>query len=100
MERPSLIHNDEIASFCRKHRIRRLAFFGSILREDFTPESDVDVLVEFAEGEPVGLIRFGTVEAELSDLLGRQVDLNLKESLNPAFRDKVLAEAETVYDAA
>ncbi|MFP4501684.1 MAG: nucleotidyltransferase family protein [Candidatus Hydrogenedentota bacterium] len=91
---------EALKAFCEKHHIRRLALFGSVLRNDFTPESDIDVLAEFAPGEPVGYIRLGTVEAELSDLLGRRVDLNLQGSLNPAFREKVLAEAETLYDAA
>ncbi len=91
---------EALRAFCEKHHIRRLALFGSVLRDDFTPESDIDVLAEFAPGEPVGYIRLGTVEAELSDLLGRRVDLNLQKSLNPAFREQVLAEAETLYDAA
>lgn len=86
--------------FCEQHRIRSLAFFGSVLREDFTPASDVDVLVGFFPGQPLGLIRLGSIEAELSDLIGRRVDLNLPELLSPYFRDEVLAEAETVYDAA
>ena len=89
-----------LGEFCEKHHIRRLALFGSILRDEFTPQSDIDVLVEFAAGEAVGYIRLGTVEAELSDLLGRRVDLNLKDSLNPAFREHVLSEAEILYDAA
>jgi predicted nucleotidyltransferase len=94
------VPEDSLRRFCEQHRIRSLAFFGSVLRDDFTPESDVDVLVEFFPGQPLGLIRLGTIEAELSDLIGRRVDLNLPELLSPYFRDEVLAEAEMVYDAA
>lgn len=94
------VDNDMLREFCLHHRIRRLALFGSVLRQDFTPQSDIDVIVEFEPGELVGFIRLGTVEAELSDLLGRAVDLNLQDSLDPAFRDRILAEAEIVYDAA
>jgi len=91
---------ETLREFCRQNHIRRLALFGSVLRDDFTPQSDIDMIAEFEQGEPVGFIRLGTVEAELSDLLGRSVDLNLQDSLNPAFRERVLAEAEILYDAA
>lgn len=91
---------EALRRFCEERHILRLALFGSALRDDFTPESDIDVLVEFAPGEPVGYIRLGTVEAEFSDLLGRRVDLNLKDSLSPAFREHTLAEAKVLYDAA
>lgn len=94
------ISQDLLREFCAKHHIRQLALFGSALRDDFTPQSDIDVLAEFVPGEPVGYIRLGTIEAELSDLLGQQVDLNLKDSLNPAFRERVLSEAKILYDAA
>ncbi len=90
---------DEIAEFCRRHHIRRLAFFGSVLRDDFRPDSDVDVLVEFEEGKTPGLAFFGMQE-ELSELLGRRVDLNTPGCLSPYFRDQVLREVETLYDAA
>ncbi len=62
---------EEIDAFCRRHRIRRLAFFGSVLRDDFTSESDVDVLVQFEPGTRVGLIGFAQMENELSRLIGR-----------------------------
>lgn len=94
------ISEDALTEFCRRNRIQRLALFGSVLRQDFRPDSDVDVLVEFARGERVGLIRLGTIEAELSDLLGRTVDLSLAKSLSPDFREEVLREAKTIYDAA
>jgi predicted nucleotidyltransferase len=95
-----MISGDTLIDFCRRHHIQRLALFGSVLRDDFRSDSDVDVLVEFLPGERVGLIRLGTVEAELSDLLGRAVDLSLMKSLNPHFRDEVLRAAQTIYDAA
>jgi predicted nucleotidyltransferase len=90
------IPHEEIEAFCRRNRIRRLAFFGSVLRDDFTPESDVDVLVEFEPGARVGL-RFFALEQELSELLGQKVDLNTPGFLSKYFRDQVLAEAEALY---
>lgn len=93
------IPTDRIREFCLRHRIRRLALFGSILRDDFRPESDVDVLVEFEPGTRLGL-RFFAIERELSDLLGRQVDLNTSQCLSRYFRDEVLREARNLYVAA
>lgn len=90
------VPEDRLRDFCRRHRVRRLALFGSVLREDFRPDSDVDVLVEFEPGETPGLAFF-TMENELSALLGRRVDLNTPGFLSPYFRDEVLKEAETVY---
>ncbi|MBI5710446.1 MAG: nucleotidyltransferase family protein [Candidatus Eisenbacteria bacterium] len=87
---------EEIAELCQRHHIRRLALFGSILSDEFRPGSDVDVLVEFEPGMTPGLDFFG-IEIELSDLLGRPVDLNTPRSLSRYFRDQVLAEARTVY---
>ena len=88
----------ELTNLCRRHGIRRLALFGSILRDDFGPESDVDVLVQFEPGSRVGL-RLFTVERELSDLLGRKVDLNTAGFLSPDFRAEVERLAEVQYDA-
>lgn len=85
--------------FCRRHHIQRLSLFGSILREDFGPESDVDVLVEFEPGQVPGL-EFVRMKEELSRLLGRHVDLNTPKSLSPYFRDEVLREAKRVYGPA
>lgn len=93
------LDREEIGQFCRRNSIRRLALFGSVLREDFRPDSDVDVLVEFEPGRTPGLAFF-TMQQELSDLLGRTVDLNTPQCLSKYFRDDVLAEAEVVYDAA
>lgn len=90
---------DKIAAFCRRHRIRRLSLFGSILRDDFGPKSDVDVLVEFEEGARTGLAFFG-MQDELSAILGRKVDLNTPGFLSKYFRDEVLREARELYAAA
>lgn len=89
----------EIAEFCRRHHIRRLALFGSVLRADFRPESDVDVLVQFEPGRAPGWEFFGMQE-ELARILGRKVDLNTPGFLSAFFRDRVLAEARTVYERA
>lgn len=94
------VPKEEIVAFCRRHNIRSLAFFGSVLRDDFTPESDVDVLVEFEAGARVGLIGFAGIENELSRLFGRKVDLNTAGFLSPYYRDEVLREAEAVYEQA
>jgi predicted nucleotidyltransferase len=91
----------KIADFCRRHNIRKLAVFGSALRPDFRPDSDLDVLVEFEPAHTPGLIRLAGMEIELSALLGRRkVDMNTPLCLSQFFRDEVLAEAEPVYVAA
>ncbi|MFI5402877.1 MAG: nucleotidyltransferase family protein [Planctomycetota bacterium] len=90
---------DRIAAFCRGHRIRRLAIFGSALRDDFTQESDEDVLVEFESGVRVGW-SFFAMQDELSEILGRKVDLNTEGYLSRYFRDRVMAEARDLYVAA
>ena len=89
----------DLANFCRRHHIRRLALFGSVLREDFRPDSDVDVLVEFQPGVHVGLA-FIRMQDELSVILGHTVDLNTPGSLSKYFRAEVMNEAEAVYVAA
>jgi len=94
-----IIDREKISDFCRRHHIRKLALFGSVLREDFKPESDVDVLVEFEEGHIPGLAFF-SMERELSEILNHKVDLNTPQFLSPYFRDHVLAEAEAQYVAA
>ena len=93
------IPEDTIPDFCRKHHIRKLALFGSVLRNDFGPDSDVDVLVEFEPGHIPGLAFFD-IEAELSTILGRNVDLNTPGFLSRNFRDQVMREAEVQYVAA
>ena len=93
------IPDDRIAELCLRHRIRRLSIFGSILRDDFQPDSDIDLLVEFEPGARVGMIRLAGMEIELSEMLGRKVDLNTPGFLSPYYRDRILAEARVHYDA-
>jgi len=94
------VPHSELSAFCRRHRINRLAFFGSVLRDDFGPESDVDVLVEFDQNAKVGFIKLAGIEIELGELIGRKVDLNTAGCISKYFRDKVLSEAEDLYVAA
>ena len=93
------VDHEALERFCRENLIRRLALFGSVLREDFGPQSDVDVLVEFEAGTRMGLMGLTRVELELTALLGRKVDLNTPKGLHHRFRDRVLAEAEVLYAA-
>ena len=96
-----LAPREELAEFCRRNQIRRLSFFGSVLRQDFGPDSDVDVLVEFEPGAVVGFFKLHDIEVELSCLLGgRKVDLHTPAGLSRYIRDRILAEAEVQYDAA
>jgi hypothetical protein len=90
------IPRDKIAEFCRLHHIRKLALFGSVLRDDFELDSDVDVLVEFAPGHVPGF-SFFAMQDELSELLGRRVELHTPKALSRYFRDRVQAEAEIQY---
>jgi predicted nucleotidyltransferase len=92
------ISQDQIAAFCQRHHIRRLAFFGSVLRDDFKPDSDVDVLVEFEPGHTPGLITLAGMEIELSDLLNRKADLRTPADLSPYFRQDVLDVAVVQYE--
>ena len=91
------IDREEIAGFCRRHGVRKLAFFGSVLREDFRPDSDVDVLVEFEPGQRVGFIKLAGLEIELSRIVGRQVDMRTPGDLSRYFRQQVLDEAEVQF---
>ncbi len=95
--RSLIIPQDEISAFCRRHHIRQLALFGSVLREDFQADSDIDVLVEFDPGHIPGLAFFA-MEDELSRILGRKVDLNTPQFISPYFREQVQAQAEVIYD--
>ena len=96
-ELPLPIDREELARFASSHGIRRLALFGSVLREDFTPASDVDVLVEFLPGRHPGLMLFEQQE-ELAERFGRTVDLHTPASLSRYFRERVLAEALPIYE--
>ncbi len=93
----------EIEAFCRRHHIRRLSLFGSVLREDFGPDSDVDVLVDFEGGVDLGLLEIVSIESELSTILGRKVDLvdreEVERSDNYLRKRRILNTAETVYVA-
>lgn len=89
---------DELARFCREHHVAELSLFGSVLREDFGPDSDVDVLVEFERGNAPGFLELARMEEELSDMLGgRKVDLRTPRALSRYFRDEVLASAVVQY---
>lgn len=93
------IAGEKIADFCRRNHIRKLSFFGSILREDFCPDSDIDVLVEFEPRHVPGLIRLAGMGRELSEILeGRKVDLRTAQDLSRYFRDEVLALAMVQYE--
>lgn len=94
-----LIPEDKIAAFCEKHRIRKLALFGSVLRDDFNEASDIDVLVEFEPDVSLGL-DFFTIQFELEDMLGRSVDFISYDSINKYIRKKVLNSAQVIYERA
>jgi len=93
------VNQEQLGEFCRHNGVRRLAVFGSALRDDFGPGSDVDVLIEFEPGRTPGL-SFFWMQAELSRLFGRTVDLHTPASLSRYFRSQVLSEAEDQYVAA
>ena len=93
-----MISKDKIEDFCRRNHIRKLALFGSVLRDDFNSDSDIDVLVDFEPDAGVGFFELYDMEQELSSLLGgRKVDLSTPKCLSKYFRDKVLSEAEVHY---
>ena len=91
------IPQERLADFCRRHPIRKLSLFGSVLHDDFRPDSDVDVLVEFEPNRTVGLIHLASIELELSQLLGRKVDLRTAAELSRYFRQAVLDAAVVQY---
>lgn len=89
----------KVIAFCRRNRVNRLSLFGSVLRDDFRPDSDVDVLIEFESGQEPGMLRLAAMERELSDIIGRKVDLRTPEDLSRYFRDEVVSAAEELYAA-
>ena len=90
---------EQIADFCQKNYIKKFAYFGSVLRDDFRSDSDIDVLVEFDHNKhPIGLFEVVRMELELSDIIGRKVDLRTPQDLSRYFRDKVVVEAEVQYE--
>jgi len=95
---PIAVPKDKIVDFCQRHHIRKLSLFGSVLRDDFGPNSDVDVLVEFEPGHTPGFFRLFDMEEELSSLFdGRKVDMRTPQDLSRYFRDEVVARAEVQY---
>ncbi len=90
---------EKIALFCERHRIRKLSIFGSFLRDDFRPESDIDILIEFKSGAVPGFFKLMDMEKELSELFERKVDIRTPNDLSRYFRDEVLATAEVQYIA-
>ena len=93
------IPRDQVMDFCRRNQIRTFSLFGSVLREDFGPDSDVDVLIEFDPEARVGFMALGRMQRELADLLGRRVDLIPRDGLKPLIRDSVLGSAQVLYAA-
>ena len=94
------VDQQALADLCRRHHIARLALFGSVLGVEFSPESDIDVLVEFEPQKTPGYFRFAEIGFELEELFGRRVDLHTPGSLSRFFRDDVLRSAEPIYGAA
>jgi predicted nucleotidyltransferase len=90
----------QLAAFCQRYRVRKLSLFGSALREDFGPDSDIDILVEFEPETRISFFDIVTMEMELTDIMGRQVDLRTPEELSRYFRQKVLDRAEVLYERA
>ncbi len=93
------IYKKEITDFCRRNHIHKLALFGSVLRDDFHPDSDIDVLVEFIPGHVPGFIGLARMERELAEILGtnRKIDIRTPEDLSRYFRDEVISDAEVLY---
>ena len=91
------VPKEMVAEFCRRNHIRKLSIFGSFLREDYGPESDIDLLVEFEPGSPVGFFGLARLERELTAILGRKVDLRTPAELSPHFREEVLCTSVVEY---
>ena len=92
------LSKEQITEFCQKNHIKKFAFFGSVLRDDFRQDSDIDILVELDRRFKTGLIKMSKMEIELSEIIGRKVDLRTPDDLSDYFRDKVLSEAEVIYE--
>lgn len=98
MPKPQIsIPQEQIVQFCQRHHIQRLELFGSVLREDFHPNSDVDLLVEFAPEAQIGFLALSRMQRELTALLHRPVDLVPREGLKPLIRTEILTSAEVLY---
>lgn len=94
---PITVPHEELAEICRRYHVRELALFGSVLRDDFGEDSDIDVLVEYEPDVAISLYDHFDFGRELEQLLGRKVDLISKKGLNPVIRDEVLRDSEIVY---
>lgn len=99
MERtlPIQISRDKLAEFCQRHHIRKLSLFGSVLRDDFSDDSDVDFLVEFEPGKVPGYMRLAGMELELGEMIQRKADLRTAAELSRYFRQEVLDTAVVQY---
>ena len=95
----NFIQKEALKAFCKRYHIQKLSLFGSALREELRPQSDIDLLVEFEKGKIPGLITLAGIENELSQLLERKVDLRTRQELSSYFRDDVVREAEIQYEA-
>lgn len=92
------ISKEQITEFCQKNHIKKFSFFGSVLRDDFRPDSDIDILIELDKKYRTGLMKMAGMMIELSKMLGRNVDLRTPDDLSDYFRDEVLQEAEAIYE--
>ena len=93
------ISQNDLTIFCKKNYIKKLALFGSAVRNELRPDSDIDILVEFEKDHVPGLLRFSHMKNELSDTIGRDVDLRTPEDLNRNFRNNVVQEAMVAYES-
>ena len=93
------VDETKLAELCRRYRVRELAVFGSAARGEMRPESDIDLLVEFLPEAEIGLVEYAGLMLDLSELLGRKVDLVSKRALKPLIRDAVIREARPIYAA-
>ncbi|MHB8653876.1 MAG: nucleotidyltransferase family protein [Terriglobia bacterium] len=91
------IPKDRIEEFCHRHHIVKLALFGSVLRDDFRPDSDIDILVEFEPDHTAGLLQMARLELTLGEMIGRKVDLRTPADLSRYFRDEVVRSSEVQY---
>jgi predicted nucleotidyltransferase len=98
MDRPIDLPAQAVEDFCRKYHIRKFSLFGSVLRDDFRPDSDIDVLVEFEQGHVPGFITLGIMHVELAEILGRPVDIKTPAALSIYFRQDVLDQAQVQYE--
>jgi predicted nucleotidyltransferase len=90
---------EQIADFCKKNHIKKFAFFGSVLLDDFRPDSDIDILIDLESGAPIGLFEMADMELELSDMIKRKVDLRTPQDLSKYFRNKVVEESKVLYES-